>query len=38
MYSNSNELIDLSFAKGLLPIFKIKKTLHNDIKSAKEKK
>ena len=38
MYSNSNELIDLSFTKGLLPIFKIKKPLHNDIKSPQRKK
>ena len=38
MYSNSNELIDLSFENGLLPIFKIKKPLHNDIKSPQRKK
>ena len=33
IYSNSNELIDLTIKKDLLPIFKIKKPLHNKIKS-----
>ena len=38
MYSNSNKLIDLSLEKGLLPIFKIKTPLHNNIKSPQRKK
>jgi len=37
IYSNSNELIDLTLKKGLLPIFKIKKPLHNEIKSKQRK-
>jgi len=38
MYSNSNELFDLSLEKGLLPIFKIKTPLHNNIKSPQRQK
>ncbi|GAB6045210.1 hypothetical protein JCM11957_15190 [Caminibacter profundus] len=34
IYSNSNELIDLTIEKDLLPIFRIKKPLHNEIKST----
>ena len=37
IYSNSNELIDLTLNKSLLPIFKIKKPLHNEIKSKQRK-
>ena len=37
IYSNSNELIDLSLSNNLLPVFKIKKPLHNDIKSKQRK-
>ena len=37
IYSNSNELIDLTIEKDLLPIFKIKKPLHNNIKSKQRK-
>ncbi len=37
IYSNSNELIDLAIKKDLLPIFKIKKPLHNEIKSKERK-
>ena len=37
IYSNSNEIIDLTFEKELLPIFKIKKPLNNNIKSKQRK-
>ena len=37
IYSNSNELIDLTIKKDLLPIFKIKKPLHNEIKSKERR-
>jgi len=37
IYANSNELIDLVLEKKLLPIFKIKKPLHNEIKSKQRK-
>ena len=37
IYSNSNELIDLTIKKDLLPVFKIKKPLHNEIKSNQRK-
>ena len=37
IYANSNELIDLVLEKKLLPIFKIKKSLHNEIKSKQRK-
>jgi len=37
IYSNSNELIDLTIKKDLIPIFKIKEPLHNNIKSKQRK-
>jgi len=37
IYSNSNELIDLTLKKDLIPVFKIKKPLHNEIKSKERK-
>jgi len=37
IYSNSNELINLTLKKDLIPVFKIKKPLHNEIKSKERK-